>query len=151
MEADSDSITTVADLGRELRNLRISAGNPSLRELEKRAKKQGLYLPHSTAGNAQSGKILPGLNVVQAFVQACGVTSETEMLRWKSAWQRANASRDSVLGSPHSPQGVRPLPSDAGTEEPVAPFTAPLQHAAEQLKAMDRGRAAGMLAVMRPG
>lgn len=61
---DPDSIYSVAELGRQLRLLRISVGSPPLRALEARAAANGELLPRSTAGNAESGRHLPRLEAM---------------------------------------------------------------------------------------
>src|SRR5690348_10565861 len=92
LRPDPDSIFSIAELGRQLRLLRIVSGAPTLRELAKRATSTGEHLPRSTAGNAESGKHLPGLEVIQAFVRACNA-SAADVSRWQAAWQRLYAQR----------------------------------------------------------
>lgn len=92
LRPDPDSVSSVAELGRQLRLLRIASGAPTLRELEKRATSAGEHLPRSTAGNAESGKHLPRLEVIQVFVRACN-GSAADVIRWQVAWQRLYAQR----------------------------------------------------------
>jgi Mg/Co/Ni transporter MgtE len=92
---DPASIRTVSDLGRQLTLLRLTAPRPTpehspptLRELAALTS-----LPRSTLGNAESGRILPRVNVVYRFVRACGV-SERAAARWTDARNRvAHADR----------------------------------------------------------
>ncbi|MGJ6963594.1 magnesium transporter MgtE N-terminal domain-containing protein [Streptosporangium sp. G11] len=155
---DPDSVTTVADLGRELQRLRASTGGPTLRTLETRAKEQGDILPHSTAGNAKSGRILPRLEVVQAFVRACYFPNPvlpSELKRWGAAWERAWLSRQRgrIL-----PEEVRQTSTGAGTALALPPtdvglstsllVAIPIQQAVDQLTAMDPYFAAKRLSEM---
>ena len=92
LRPDPDSISSVAELGRQLRLLRISVGSPPLRELEARSAASGEPLPRSTAANAESGRHLPRLEVIRAFVQACS-GSDADLRRWQAAWQRLYIQR----------------------------------------------------------
>lgn len=160
VNSNPDLVTTVTDLGQELRNLRISVGNPSLRELSRRAHESGNYLPHSTAGNAQSGKILPGLDVVLAFAHACGVAPPA-MKSWKAAWQRASASRDRLLREyshslPASGATTGPL-SATSTSTDRLPALSPERlaelepkRAARLLESLDPSKAANLLTALGP-
>jgi len=75
----------------ELRDLRRTAGNPSYRELAKRAH----YAP-TTFSSAVSGYRLPTLEVTLAFVSAC----EGDVSRWEERWRLASSqARTSVTRS----------------------------------------------------
>jgi hypothetical protein len=123
LRSDPDSVSSIAELGRQLRLLRISAGVATLRELEARATASGDALPRSTAGNAESGKHLPGLEVIRAFVQACN-GSAADVRRWQSAWQRLYMQRHGPPGRGQSAVVDRSsIPVDApqfDTEHPTA-------------------------------
>jgi len=61
------------------------AGNPSLREMERRCGKQISYSTFRTMLNAET---IPGkLASVQTFVRVLGGTTE-DLQRWATAWRR---------------------------------------------------------------
>ncbi|MEU6657846.1 hypothetical protein [Streptomyces sp. NPDC046821] len=81
-----------AELLLAMRDLRIAAGQPSLRDLGDRAAVPGgggSYLPRTTIGNVLSGKRACTDVLLLHFVKACGVTRESEIQQWKEAWKRA--------------------------------------------------------------
>ncbi|MFF8717123.1 hypothetical protein ACF07T_37700 [Streptomyces sp. NPDC015184] len=85
-------VTEPAELLLAMRNLRIAAGQPSLRELVNRAAVPGgggSYLPRTTIGDVLSGKRACTDVVLLHFVKACGVTRESEIHQWMNAWKRA--------------------------------------------------------------
>src|SRR5438034_1679391 len=97
---DPDLVSSVAELGYQLRLLRISVGAPSLRRLADIATANGDVLPRSTISNALSGRHLPALDVVLGFVRACE-RAPAEVSRWRAAWQRAYASRHAATPPSH--------------------------------------------------
>jgi Holliday junction resolvasome RuvABC ATP-dependent DNA helicase subunit len=139
LRADPDSISSIAELGRQLRLLRIASGAPTLRELEKRATSTGGHLPRSTAGNAESGKHLPRLEVIQIFVRACN-GSAADVSRWQAAWQRLYARRYVVLSA-----GATAYPPDPLSEHETSryPGGLPDPHQSETRLAAAIGRAGG--------
>src|SRR5579859_1610931 len=140
--ADPDSVHSVAELGHELRRLRISVGAPTLRALQATATRQSRTLPRSTAGNAESGRHLPSLEVVQAFVLACGA-SAADLSRWRAAWQRAYASR-------YTPTINTWHPITRETEEPNQHLAHGPAASAQHLAALPIAVAADQLAAMEP-
>ncbi|GLW27900.1 magnesium transporter MgtE N-terminal domain-containing protein [Actinoplanes regularis] len=86
---------TIADLGRQLALLRLTAPRPTpahepltLRELA-----QSTGIPRSTLGNAESGRVLPRANVVYRFAEGCGIPPDQIPL-WTQARNRiAHAAR----------------------------------------------------------
>ncbi|MGW7459974.1 helix-turn-helix domain-containing protein [Streptomyces sp. NPDC054797] len=90
-------ISEPADLLIAMRDLRLRAGNPSLRELEKRAVTSSgavTVLPRSTLGAVLNGTRHCRRDLLADFVRACGVTKESEVMRWLAAWDRIEASRN---------------------------------------------------------
>jgi TIR domain-containing protein/helix-turn-helix protein len=85
-------VETPSELAQALRDLRVFAGSPTLREIADRARDQGLHAAYTTIGNAESGKHFPRLEVLEAFVRGCGVAPE-EVEQWRDAWRRASANR----------------------------------------------------------
>lgn len=81
----------IAEFARDLRELRISAGNPSYRELARRA----LFVPSVLSG-AASGFRLPTLPVTLAFVAACGGDSAVWERRWRAV---AGSLQSSGMGT----------------------------------------------------
>jgi hypothetical protein len=97
---DPAKILTLDDLVFYLRRLRVRAGAPSLRQLEKWARdnsKPGhdLALPRSSVADALAGDHLPPRRLVLAFVEACGVAPHA-LPPWADAWERV-ALRQSRL------------------------------------------------------
>ncbi|MFI8265555.1 helix-turn-helix domain-containing protein [Streptomyces sp. NPDC085665] len=89
-------ISEPADLLLAMRELRLRAGNPSLRELEKRATPASgtvTLLPRSTLSAVLNGTRPCRRDLLADFVRACGVTKESEITRWLSAWDRIEAAR----------------------------------------------------------
>ncbi|MDF5758395.1 hypothetical protein [Spongiactinospora sp. TRM90649] len=89
-ELDPTQAHTVADLAVCLRRAQLLAGNPSLRELEQRARRQGRSLPRSSTGDMLGGKRLPRKTMMLTFLQACGI-NPGEDPRWLVAWNRLAA------------------------------------------------------------
>ncbi|MFC8450159.1 helix-turn-helix domain-containing protein [Kitasatospora sp. NPDC057223] len=103
-------------LRRALRELRAKHGQPSLRELEKRAGRRddgGPILPKSTLGEILNGRKRPDRSHVLAFATAMGA-SNTMVQTWGRAWDRAG--RNSAAEAAHAPLRLRLLPGhpDAG-------------------------------------
>lgn len=121
LEPNPDSVTTIAELGRELRLLKVWMGNPSLRDLAKRARDSGANLPPSSAGDVQSGTRLPRMAAVLTFVRACGV-GEADIGSWTSAWRRAALHHkgylpsDNAHYSPSAPESERSAAGNGGPE-----------------------------------
>jgi hypothetical protein len=116
----------------ELRDLRRTAGNPSYRELAKRAH----YAP-TTFSSAVSGYRLPTLEVTLAFVSACAGDVE----RWEERWRQADTQVRAT--ATRSAEGVGRAPyRGLGAYE---------AHHAEWFFGRDRliHRLAGLLAVRR--
>lgn len=84
---DPDAARTVAEFTACLRQVRTRAGNPSLRELEQRARRLRTRLPRSSVSDALSGTSLPRRDLVVAFLRACGVDPMADP-RWMRAWAR---------------------------------------------------------------
>jgi len=89
-DLDPTQAHTAADLAACLRHVQLLAGNPSLRELEQRARRQGRSLPRSTTGDMLSGRRLPRKPLMITFLQACGVNPAKDP-RWLVAWNRLAA------------------------------------------------------------
>ncbi|HEY3713897.1 MAG TPA: tetratricopeptide repeat protein [Jatrophihabitantaceae bacterium] len=108
---DPSSARDVAGFARELRRLKGWVGNPSFQDLSRRS---GL----ATSTLADAAKLhragLPRLEVVRAFVAACGVTGEATKA-WEQAWRDIQSAASS--GTAARPAiDPRELPPD------VAPF-----------------------------
>ncbi|MEV0380432.1 helix-turn-helix domain-containing protein [Nonomuraea sp. NPDC050643] len=82
-------VRSVADLLEAMVALRVSTGNRSLRELSDRAQALGASLPTSTLCDALNREHRPpSLELLTAFLLACGVTKERDLAPWKEAWWR---------------------------------------------------------------
>ncbi|SNY72818.1 magnesium transporter MgtE N-terminal domain-containing protein [Paractinoplanes atraurantiacus] len=165
---DPRLVTTVADLGEQLHRLRLAASRPAptdnpltLREL---AVLTGL--PHTTLGNAESGRVLPRVEVVYRVAKACGVPPE-QLSWWTQARNRAaGQKRRKVHATAPLP---RPSPADDGDaltvrgssaadEEPVTPEQllqelggVGVERAAEQLSTRHPESVAVFLGQLHPG
>ncbi|MGW0664873.1 helix-turn-helix domain-containing protein [Streptodolium elevatio] len=83
-----DRVVTPGDLVAVMRAVRLAAGQPSLQELEMRARNLGLGpLATSTVNDILREKRPPSWGLVEAFVQACDVPAAM-LPRWKAAWVR---------------------------------------------------------------
>src|SRR5216683_1804790 len=95
-----------------LRELRAEAGNPSYRELARRA----LFVP-SVLSTAASGSVFPSLRVTLAFVRACGGDAEEWRRRWEAVAAHADPASSGSLTFPQrlAADGPRPqlLPGGA--------------------------------------
>jgi exopolysaccharide biosynthesis polyprenyl glycosylphosphotransferase len=77
-------VTSARQLVDMMKSLRRWADNPSLAELNKRAGGHNL-LPPSTVSDILNGQRLPRLELVLAFVRACGLDDD-QIAAWKAAW-----------------------------------------------------------------
>src|SRR3982074_3500361 len=68
---------------RDLRSLRLSAGQPSFRTMAKTA-----HYSHTALAGAVSGGRLPSRELTLAFVRACGGDQET----WQARWDQTSTS-----------------------------------------------------------
>ncbi|GAA1560901.1 hypothetical protein GCM10009731_14120 [Streptomyces globosus] len=84
-----------AELLQAMRELRVAAGQPTLRTLEERAAVPGAgkvsRLPSTTIGDVLKGRRGCSETVLLHFVRACGVTREHEVRQWTDAWHRVEA------------------------------------------------------------
>jgi hypothetical protein len=85
-DLDPLDATTVAEFAACLRRVRVRAGNPSYRTLQKWGERNRSPLPRSTLRDALAGVRLPRKSLVLAFVRACGVPASDR--RWEIAWTR---------------------------------------------------------------
>lgn len=81
-----------AHLLEAMHRVRLAAGQPSLRELEKRAHDLGMGpLPRSTVADVLAGLRMPSEDVLIAYVRACGEQGHLLSL-WRHAWARAQGA-----------------------------------------------------------
>jgi hypothetical protein len=106
-ERPLDDDGPIADFARDLRELRKHAGNPSYRELARRA----LFVP-SVLSSAASGYRLPTLAVTLAFVSACGGDCAEWERRWRavagSVWTAADPRAAGQSSAPPGGPGADP-------------------------------------------
>ncbi|MFD3590112.1 helix-turn-helix domain-containing protein [Streptomyces sp. NPDC058683] len=75
-----------------MHRVRLAAGQPSLRELQKRARDLGAGpLPRSTVADVLAGLRMPSEDLLVAYVTACGEQGHLVPL-WRHAWARAQDS-----------------------------------------------------------
>ncbi|MFE2601064.1 hypothetical protein ACFXCZ_32005 [Streptomyces sp. NPDC059396] len=80
-----------AELLMAMRELRVAAGKPSLRALERKALVPGgggSYLPHSTISAVLNGTRACSSTVLWHYVTACGVTGDEDRRQWLEAARR---------------------------------------------------------------
>ncbi|MFF6990342.1 helix-turn-helix domain-containing protein [Streptomyces sp. NPDC010273] len=78
-----------AHLLEAMHRLRLAAGRPSLREMQKRARELGAgSLPRSTLAEVLAGLRMPSEELLIAYVRACGQHDEN-LPTWRHAWARA--------------------------------------------------------------
>ncbi|MFE5561167.1 helix-turn-helix domain-containing protein [Streptomyces sp. NPDC056544] len=100
-----------ADLLIAMRQLRLQAGRPTLRELEKRATYAPdavTLLPRSTLGAVLNGTRKCRRDLLFHFIRACGVRKDSEVLGWLEAWDRVEAYRNGDRRHPHAATAGRP-------------------------------------------
>lgn len=82
-----EKVRTAADLTDAMNELRDWAGAPSLRQLGAQAR----GLPHSSLHDALNGRGLPKVDLLHAFVKACG--AQGDWIWWFKAWSTALDNR----------------------------------------------------------
>jgi transcriptional regulator with XRE-family HTH domain len=87
-----DLICEPAQLLQAMLDVRLAAGEPSLRELERRARVAGWpAIPRSSVADLLAGFRLPTEDQLISFVRACGQPAET-VGQWRAAWHRSMPS-----------------------------------------------------------
>lgn len=108
-----ESINHHHELLKEMRRIRIRAGNPSFHQLQSRARKAGQKLPKSTLCAMLGGQRLPGSKAFNAFLMACGVP-EGALRAWEEARQRCQDEQRELSAQARRARAVRlPLASPA--------------------------------------
>lgn len=131
-------VEAVATLAGELRRLRAQAGNPPYRAMAVKARYSA-----STLSEAASGRRLPTLAVVLAYVAACGAEPEGWEERWRQAATAMHTYRednpaDPPAADPADTAPPVPVPEAPVPQLPVAP--APVPPAAEKRKKITAAR-----------
>ncbi|MGW2642787.1 helix-turn-helix domain-containing protein [Streptomyces sp. NPDC001348] len=81
-----------AHLLEAMHRVRLAAGQPSLRELQRRARDMGTApLPRSTVADVLAGVRMPSEDLLIAYVRACGEQGHLLNL-WRHAWARAQGA-----------------------------------------------------------
>ncbi|MEU5254605.1 helix-turn-helix domain-containing protein [Streptomyces longwoodensis] len=81
-----------AHLLEAMHRVRLAAGQPSLRELQKRARELGTTpLPRSTVADVLAGLRMPSEDLLVAYVRACGEQGSL-IPHWRHAWARAQGA-----------------------------------------------------------
>lgn len=107
------NVTTIPQFLQALRQLRIMAGNPPLTELNRRS---GGFLPPSTVSGALTRDRLPRLELVMAYVRACGA-DDRQAAQWEALWARMKAG--DVPGTDPADQADQADRTDRAVVEPV--------------------------------
>jgi hypothetical protein len=87
-DLDPSGVTTLTQLAALLRQCRVRAGNPSLRDIERTAGKRGRALPRSTVAGVLAGRRRPRRELLLDLLDALGVPAEGKAA-WTSAWEKA--------------------------------------------------------------
>lgn len=99
-----EKISSAAQLIGMMKQLRTWAGSPSFAELNKRS--GGFRLPPSTVSDMLRRQKLPRLELLLAFVRACGLDEEQSAV-WEQAWrevEKVEFTQQRLLAQP-SPEG----------------------------------------------
>lgn len=108
LDAHPSRVTTRAELAAALRALRLGRGEPSLRELERRARSPAavaagtVALSRTTLSGVLGGDRFPSHEVLVAFLSAVGVVVEAEQREWTAA--RARLARVREGAPPEEPR-----------------------------------------------
>lgn len=107
-----------------LRELRLQAGNPQYRSLAKRAGYSA-----STLSEAANGRRRPTLDVVMAYVGACGGDLEAWRVRWRALDDNAPIQEDAghVIGSKSVAEDGTAIPVVVALPAPREPGAKPEQ------------------------
>jgi exopolysaccharide biosynthesis polyprenyl glycosylphosphotransferase len=84
-----------------LKQLRLWAAEPSLAELNRRAGGHNI-LPPSTVHDMLNKERFPRLELMLAFVRACGLDDDQAAV-WQAAWERIEAKEDDALAAAAPP------------------------------------------------
>lgn len=103
---DPTAARTAEEFALCMRLLRARAGQPSLRDLEQRARRRGRRLPRSSVSDALSGMRLPRRELMLGLIQACGIDPAADT-RWLRTWER--------LAGPGGPDAAPPAADPAAT------------------------------------
>ncbi|WP_230202764.1 protein kinase domain-containing protein [Parafrankia discariae] len=96
----------VAAFGRDLRAMRHQAGNPSYRALARR-----VGLPAEVLADAVGGGSLPPLDVLRAYVSACGGDVDSWQARWHELAAILAAERETRIAPPGADVPAQPPPA----------------------------------------
>ncbi|MFJ1704276.1 helix-turn-helix domain-containing protein [Kitasatospora sp. NPDC088346] len=105
-----------AHLLEAMHRLRLTAGRPSLRELQDRARSRGLGpLPRSTLADVLAGVRMPSEALLVSYVRACGQPDHA-VGAWRAAWLRAigRSAADGPGAARSHPAGVAAGDAAAG-------------------------------------
>lgn len=117
-------------------------GNPTLRELEKRAyidaKNKVSLLPRSTVGAVLRGR-MPSKELLLNFVRYCGDVPESRIQEWEDAWDRVDAYNRGELspGAAQTQARARALAqaqAQAQAQDKLTQVEEELKHTREQLE-----------------
>jgi hypothetical protein len=107
-EFDPRSASSQQDFAALLRRVRLRAGNPSLRDLERWVGKQHEAgrrlspLPHTTVADVLAGRRLPNSALLATFLEACGIVGAAQQ-RWIETSNRLEEHKVGLIPSAAQP------------------------------------------------
>ncbi len=101
-DLDPSGVTTLTQLAALLRQCRVRAGNPSLRDIERLGEKRGHVLPRSTVAGVLAGRRGPRRDLFVALLTAFGIPDD-DQAAWTNAWERAVTGQPADVGYEDAP------------------------------------------------
>jgi hypothetical protein len=113
-------VETLAHLAASLRQLRLRAGNPALREIERLGKRHGHPLPRSTVAGVLSGRHKPRRDLLLALIDVLGVRKE-DTAGWVAAWEKVIAGQpdEDPVDTGNDALGLVPPAAGSGRERDI--------------------------------
>jgi hypothetical protein len=108
-------VETVAQLAASLRQLRLRAGNPALREIERLGSRHGRALPRSTVAGVLAGRHKPRRDLLLDLIEVLGVP-EDDFADWVAAWEKVMTEPPGEEPPDPGNDAAEPLPPQAGSE-----------------------------------
>ncbi|GAA0400122.1 hypothetical protein GCM10009530_59940 [Microbispora corallina] len=112
----------LAEFAARLAALRVEAGEPSLRDLERLTEQAGHRISRSTLAEILEGRRLPSIDQTAAFAKACSPAATREQVKQELLTERGRA-RARLQGKPVPPEDLT-APQNIPVPQDVAPALA---------------------------